>query len=208
MTVNDDKKNYLQSVTGEVGTVNDLMLKWLKQLGVTSSNLNDAWKEYLDEQGVSPGVPNERLVKWLKMLGYSGSNINEGMSSLWSGSIRALGPELVVSGGFDTDSGWNKGAGWTISGGKLNAATSTTASTTQTSVTDGESIHVVIYTISNYVSGGVRLRLGGGSGTIRTSNGTFTEKITASVNEIVEVDPVTSFEGSIDNVSVREEISG
>ena len=37
-----------------------------------------------------------------------------------SGHEEQLGAELVVNGGFDTDSGWTKQSSWTISGGKAN----------------------------------------------------------------------------------------
>jgi hypothetical protein len=117
------------------------------------------------------------------------------------------GSELITNGGFDTDSDWNKGAGWTISGGSLNgSSTTSTAFQINTGLVSGK-IYEVVYTISNYVSGSVRIELGSGNvsvGSIRSANGTYIEYIEALGDDRLYFDGIVSFTGSIDNVSVKE----
>jgi hypothetical protein len=97
--------------------------------------------------------------------------------------VEVDGEELITNGGFDTDSDWNKGAGWTISGGSLNgSSTTSTAFQINTGLVSGK-IYEVVYTISNYVSGSVRIELGSGNvsvGSIRSANGTYIEYIEAA----------------------------
>ena len=123
------------------------------------------------------------------------------------GDPSTAGSELVTNGDFATDSDWSKGTGWTISGGSLNGS-STTASAFQlnTGLVSGK-LYEVVYTISNYVSGYVRIELGSGNvsvGTSRNANGTYTEYIEALGDEQLIFDGIVSFTGSIDNVSVKE----
>ena len=93
-----------------------------------------------------------------------------------------LGGELVTNGGFDTDSDWIKDTGWSISGGSLNGSSTTTSATQfNTGLVTGK-MYQVVYTISNYVSGSVRIELGSANvsvGTVRSANGTYTEYIEA-----------------------------
>tara|TARA_R100000541_G_scaffold25957_1_gene35525 strand:- start:2636 stop:5311 length:2676 start_codon:yes stop_codon:yes gene_type:complete len=67
----------------------------------------------------------------------------------------------------------------------------------------------VTYTVSGFVSGGVKVRINGApdtDGLVRSANGTYTEYITSSssVNGNFSLAAVVSFTGSIDNVSVKE----
>ena len=94
--------------------------------------------------------------------------------------------ELITNGNFAADSNWSKESGWTISGGKAVCATSSTNAIYQTGVAVGGNKYRVTYTISDYSSGGIYLDSQGGAavgvagtdGTLRTSNGTYTEEIT------------------------------
>ena len=118
----------------------------------------------------------------------------------------ALGSELITNGDFATDSDWSKGSGWSISGALNAAATTSTAFQINTGIVSGKTYNVT-YTISNYVSGSVRIELGSGNvsvGTIRSANGTYTEYIVALGDETIYFDGIVSFTGSIDNVSVKE----
>jgi hypothetical protein len=121
--------------------------------------------------------------------------------------VEVDGEELITNGNFDTDSDWNKGAGWTISGGSLNgSSTTSTAFQINTGLVSGK-IYKVVYTISNYVSGSVRIELGSGNvsvGSIRSANGTYIEYIEALGDDRLYFDGGVSFTGSIDNVSVIE----
>ena len=121
--------------------------------------------------------------------------------------VRILSGELITNGGFDTDSDWGLGTNWNISGGSLNASASTaTAFQTGTGVTTNKT-YKVTYTISNYVSGSVRIEIGSANvsvGIIRSADGTYTEYITALGDSAVYFDGISAFTGSIDNVSVKE----
>jgi hypothetical protein len=124
-----------------------------------------------------------------------------------------LGSELVVNGGFDTDSDWTKGTGWSISGGVANCDGTNAALLFQSlSGTTTNDTFKVTYTISNYISGSVFVGFGSGlnqpNGTTRNANGTYTEYLTkTSVSTSFGFKSI-SFIGSIDNVSVKQEIDG
>ena len=117
------------------------------------------------------------------------------------------GSELVTNGNFATDSDWIKGTGWSISGGSLNGSSTTTSVTQLNTGLVAGKMYQVVYTISNYVSGSVRIELGSANvsvGTIRSANGTYTEYIEALGDEQLIFDGILAFTGSIDNVSVKE----
>ena len=119
------------------------------------------------------------------------------------------GSELVTNGDFATDSNWTKGTGWSIGNNK---ATSNGSSTNldQTGTFTSSTTYKVVYTIEDYVSGDTRFRFTGTSnenGTLRSSNGTYTEYITLTNNQ-----GILRFIGSgvlsITNISVKEDLSG
>ena len=120
-------------------------------------------------------------------------------------NLTKLGDEEVTNGGFDSDTGWIKETGWTISDGKANANVLGTQAIYQSGITLNK-WYKVTYTISDYVSGDIRLRVGTTSTpTVRSSNGTFTEYLYATGTNQVRISPFTSgFIGSIDNISVKE----
>ena len=120
-----------------------------------------------------------------------------------------LGPELVTNGGFDSDTAWTKGTGWTISGGAASANISAGTSLDQSLTTTINKTYQVTFTISNYISGGIRARFTGSaniSGAVRSAVGTYTELFlaTATNNIFRMVDGGAGFVGAIDNISVRE----
>jgi hypothetical protein len=125
---------------------------------------------------------------------------------------RAAGPELVVNGGFDTDTAWDKIAGATISGGLAtiagnpgfaNAFVQNTGPTPEVGKT-----YVVTYTVVSvaFAGSGVSIRFGGALTAIRQTTGTFTETVTATATSRAWIARRGSanWEGSIDNLSVRE----
>ncbi len=97
----------------------------------------------------------------------------------------ATSAKLVQNGTFATDVSWTKGVGWTISGGAAHAtAAADTTTLSQAKVLVAGTPYPYTYTVSNYVAGGVRIKLTGGTpvvGTTRTANGTYTETLTADV---------------------------
>lgn len=124
-----------------------------------------------------------------------------------NGNFSELGPELVTNGDFATDSDWTKSTGWNINNGKANAlSVGSGQSLSQNLSILSNKIYKVVYTVSNYIEGGVYVRVGNsGIGTTRQENGTFTEYITQSGNTTLYF---TAYSGSttlsIDNISVKQ----
>ena len=120
-----------------------------------------------------------------------------------------FGAELVTNGDFATDSNWVKGTGWTISNGLLSC------DGTQTSVSQVYQFGVVTlgtkyqitFSVSNYSSGTIRAGADGSWGSYYSANGTYTYDIT-SAGTLFIIQANSSFTGSIDNVSVKEDLSG
>ena len=124
-----------------------------------------------------------------------------------NGDFSELGSELVTNGDFATDSDWTKGSGWTISNGKasndgsvsgndylINSASTSTVGKT----------YKVVFTISDYVQGNLRVRAGQASSTYINANGTYTQYQVSTSTETVRVQAINNFIGSIDNVSVKQ----
>ena len=129
-------------------------------------------------------------------------------------SIRPIpeyGSEEVTNGDFATDTAWTKEAGWTISGGKAsyNGSATTNALFQNISATSGTTYRVS-FSVVNYVSGSFKAHLSNGSATgaspLITANGDYVFDITAT-GGLLLFRNVTSFNGSIDNVSVQEIVS-
>lgn len=123
------------------------------------------------------------------------------------------GPELVTNGDFATDSDWTKGTGWSIANGKASrtAQSGSTACDQNISITAGRT-YKIVYDLT-ITAGNFFVRLAGTtnvSGTLRTTSGTYTDYLTAVAgnNKIRLVGGDGSFVGSIDNVSVVEDLSG
>lgn len=96
-------------------------------------------------------------------------------------TVKDIQGNVIINGGFSTDSNWDKGAGWTITGGKA-VATATTLNlvTSVYPLVLGETYRIT-YTVSDYSSGRVWVRCGSDtSGTIRMADGTYTEDLVCS----------------------------
>ena len=122
-------------------------------------------------------------------------------------NLTKLGDELVVNGDFATDSDWNKGTGWVIENGVLRLTTTSTDNTSQAIGLVQNNIYKITFTVSDTTLGGVRIRLGIGSLTGVYTNGTHTiqlEQTTANDAFRIYSDSSGVFNGSIDNVSVKE----
>ncbi len=128
-----------------------------------------------------------------------------------NGNFEQIGSELVTNGNFDTDSDWTKGTGWTISGGSANCDGTQTGNTNlNNSSSNGivnNKFYKIVYTISNYVSGSIRIKVGNtGFGVYHSSNGTYTQYLKAEVTTFpyAQFNADANFIGSVDNVSVKE----
>lgn len=118
-----------------------------------------------------------------------------------------LGSELVTNGGFSTDTAWTKNAAATISGGKLNtgAIAGVASIATQAATFVVGKTYEITFTIEAIV-GNASFFVGGVTGTLQTSPGTYTEKIVATTaNSSIAINSrgvgITS--GTFDNISVK-----
>jgi len=152
--------------------------------------------------GVSLGLPAKSI----------GAFPNETASIAYDGTLlpagtAKYGSELVVNGGFDTDTAWTKGTEWAISGGVANVAnvgvvTYLIPSPILSSIVG--KTYLITFTVSNYVAGTVRFSYGGINGTAITANGTYTEIVTAISVNTFSLYAGTTASCSFDNVSVKE----
>ena len=115
------------------------------------------------------------------------------------------GSEEVTNGDFATDSDWIKLSGVTISGGMANAPFSSSGNIIRQSSTvlDINKTYRYEFTILNYVSGNIKFAGFIGSAN-ESGNGTYVGY--AKPSDINNMVLFGSFEGSIDNVSVKEVI--
>ena len=116
--------------------------------------------------------------------------------------------ELVVNGDFATDTNWTKQAGWSIGGG-VATCNGSSGSIYQTGVVEIGKYYFCQFDVINLTSGSVAINVGGNtSGQLRTSIGTYSETlyvVSGSNNRAYILSQ--SFNGSIDNVSVKELIT-
>lgn len=120
--------------------------------------------------------------------------------------VPRYGPELVVNGGFDTDSGWAKQTGWTISDGVATKTSEVGLSWVyQEPLTVGK-LYKCSFTITQYTGGNVKIGAGAAYGIPRTSVGTYTDYLICTVAPFAGVisDVDANFIGSVDNISFRE----
>jgi hypothetical protein len=127
-----------------------------------------------------------------------------------NGDFSEIGSELVTNGDFATDSDWNLENTWTIENGIANGngAVGSAEELTQPNTFTLGKTYKVVYEILNYVSGNIQFQFSGSStlsGTTRSSNGTYTEYVVATANHtLLKFKAGSAFNGSIDNVSVKE----
>jgi hypothetical protein len=119
------------------------------------------------------------------------------------------GAELVTNGTFDSDSDWDKGTGWTISGGTANCNGTNDTAIEQNISSSNTTLKRITFSVSNYVSGTLRVYSGSGADVFLnvTANGTYELESYLIANKIF-IYSLSSFVGSVDNVSVKEVIKG
>jgi hypothetical protein len=118
-----------------------------------------------------------------------------------------LGDEEVTNGDFSNGSAnWSTPTGWEIIDGKLKGTNVNAVSATQGSHTFLNKSFKVVYTVSDYARGDVRIYLGGTQQTPnRSANGTYTEYITiTTANTTLYIQGINNFTGSIESISVKE----
>ena len=95
-------------------------------------------------------------------------------------SAKTYTGELITNGGFDTDSDWTKGTYTSIQDGKATITNSTGEVSLSQSIGVAQKKVKITYTISDYVSGVLRVQYGAINGANRSANGTYTDFITGS----------------------------
>jgi len=133
-------------------------------------------------------------------------------------STNELGSELVTNGDFDDGStGWSKGSGWSIADGKASCDGNQTSQTTLQSVYNLAlgigNLFKITFDISNYSSGQISVitlvGTGGPEITNINANGSYTAySFGASTSDgKIQIIANSGFIGSIDNISVKENIT-
>lgn len=113
--------------------------------------------------------------------------------------------EKVTNGTFDTDTGWTKGTNWTISGGKANHGIGLSSELEQNVSVVATETYLLTFTVSDRTTGQLDAKVGGSSyGTAITANGTYTQTFTAINTGNLMLRGDASFNGSVDDVSLKK----
>lgn len=125
----------------------------------------------------------------------------------------AIGSELVINGSFTGNAdGWTLESSWSYGGNKVTKATGGSFGTgleQEVGADDGK-LYRVVFDVSGATVFGLEVRLGNAVGLSGVVNGTNTVDIICgfSTGKIRFQDITDAFDGSIDNVSVKELIAG
>jgi len=109
---------------------------------------------------------------------------------------------------LDPDDDWTLGTGWSLEDGKASCdGTQVSASVMyqDCGIVSGNQYQVV-YTMTSYTAGSVRIFLGGTSaGAVsRSASGTYTQQFTAGGNQYVTLEADASFIGSVTDISIKD----
>jgi hypothetical protein len=142
-----------------------------------------------------------------------GTNVNDDINvakaqcygSMFNEFYFGNGENLVVNGSFtENATGWTLGTGWSYGSNKVTHTSGTTTVVPNPALTvTATKIYVVTYTVSGRTTGSVTVSIGGVDGTARSTNGTFSQNITATGTGNLTFTPTTGFDGSIDEISVN-----
>ena len=123
-------------------------------------------------------------------------------------SNEVLGPELVVDGVFAAACGVNWTCGgideWVINGGNATHAPIDVNWLYQNIGAINGKTYRVKFEVSSRTAGGVSPAIGNTGPQVQT-NGTFIYDIVAS-NAFISMQPTSTFDGNIDNISVKERL--
>lgn len=123
-------------------------------------------------------------------------------------AVPVIGIEKVVNGDFATNATWTWGAGWAFDGAAFEAdhtaGAGNTAALEQNITTVADKNYLVVFTIKNRTAGSVVPSIGDVNGPTRGADGTYTQTITAINTDNLKFTPTETFDGSIDDVLVKE----
>ena len=129
----------------------------------------------------------------------------------WNGQtlaeVLAAATEKVANGDFASDTAWTKGAGWSIAGGVAVHATGNTAGLTQPSTLTVGRRYRVMFDVVGSTAGSIRLETGSAADEKTdnlSGNGTKVAYLVAGAFVNISFIPFSTFDGSIDNVSIKE----
>lgn len=138
--------------------------------------------------------------------GYWALSEGDGLVAYDSGTN--LEEDVVVNGGFDTDSDWTEGVGWDIDVVNKKATcdgTQTSNSNLEQVVYTTGKVYKTIITVDSVDAGSLSIFTGNTSSQLTiTEADTYTIIIEASTSNSIYIQANEFFEGSISNVSVRE----
>lgn len=115
-----------------------------------------------------------------------------------------LGPDLVVNGGFGTDTVWTKGTGWTIAAGVASfAATGSASNLSQDIGLVAGKVYQITFTVT-VSAGGIAVYAGlAGGNQPAFATGTYTARLRAAGTALIYVQANATFTGSVDDISCR-----
>lgn len=116
-----------------------------------------------------------------------------------------IGVEVVVNGGFNSDTDWTKGTGWSISGGEAISVATTNTNIANTGISANDNVtYRTSFEITAFTSGNVRLKAGS-FGSTHNEIGVFVQDIvsTSVAAILLSANFSNGFDGSLDNVSVK-----
>jgi len=116
--------------------------------------------------------------------------------------------EKIINGDFKNgDENWNRGAGWTVSDGMASCDGTDDTEIQQSFSSSNTILKKITFTVLNYTSGTLRVYSGAGADILFevSENGTYTYYDYLLQNRIF-IYSISSFIGSVDNVSVKEVI--
>lgn len=117
-----------------------------------------------------------------------------------------LGMELATNGDFAADTDWSKGTGWTIAAGVATHAVGSVSSINQTTAVTEDTYYRAQFDVIGRTAGSIFPVLGGGPiGTAVSLDGTaYLETLRCGVGNQFTFQASSDFDGSIDNVSVKD----
>jgi len=198
---------------GSSGNYGDMSLSdWQLWTGANSVwSLADVQYDYLNPEklateNASTSLTISDLTRWHPM---NDTGVTHPQTVLFdAANSGGLTSNYVSSPSFDSDSGWSLGTNWSISGGKLIGSANAANANLVGLGFEANFIYKVVYSITSYTSGEVRVTVAGGqSGTYRSGVGTYTEYLPAGStggNLTFRGNPSNSFTGEIDDLTVQK----
>lgn len=116
-----------------------------------------------------------------------------------------LGAELVTNGDFATDTIWTKGTGWTIAAGVATHAAGSASDLSQAVAITQDVYYRLEFDVTGRTAGSVTPKVGDTSGTAISADASdIKESIRSGAGTDVTFSATSDFDGSIDNVSLKD----